>query len=222
MELRDWVQERFGTADTGTLLNESVYSSQDLRKDKAKLEQSLKQLENDMEQHQSQYQQLLQKGADADEMRRQQFAQKAKFEKKKYEIKKKKHKANSIKLGTIISIEGMREVMEMHEGQEYEIDELFQDDLNAQQLQSQVMDQMAQFGLEIEDMQQVQEALDVEILDSDLETGASEEMEIMEEMAAGDISEEQLDIEEDVEVEADEVEVGMDAGEDIEEPELGF
>ena len=222
MELRDWVQERFGTADAETLLDEGVYSSTALRKDKAKLEQSLKQLENDMEGHQKQYQSLLQKGAEADEMRRRQYAQKAKFEKKKYEIKKKKHKASSIKLGTIISIEGMRDVMAMHEGEQYEIDTLFDDDLNVQELQGQVMDQMAQFGLEIEDMQQVQEALDIEIIDSDLETGASEEMEIMEEMAAGDISDEQLDIEEDVEVQPDDVEVGMDIEDDFDESELGI
>jgi hypothetical protein len=49
MELRDWVQERFGTADAATLLDESVYSRKDLRRDKSKLEQSLNQTENEME-----------------------------------------------------------------------------------------------------------------------------------------------------------------------------
>ena len=187
MELRDWVQDRFGSAETETLLDESVYGQNELRADKKKLEQSLKQLEKDMDSHSNTYQKLLEKGAKADEMRRRQYAQKAKFEKKKYEIKKKKHKANSIKLGTVISIEGMREVMDMHESQDLSLDEAMSQDLNVQEVQGEIMDQMAQFGLELEDMQQVQDALDIEILDDDLEQGASEELEAMERMAAGEI-----------------------------------
>ncbi len=209
MELRDWVKERFGTTDTETLIDESVYSRDNLRKDKAKLEQSLRQLESEMDKHAKKYEKLLQKGSDADELSRQQYAQKAKFEKKKYEIKKKKHKAESIKLGTVISIEGMREVLAMQDGQDYELDRLFDGDLDAQELQSQVMDEMAQFGLEIDDMKQVQEALDIEIIDQDLETGVSEELEIMEEMAAGDISEEQIDIEENVDIEEEDINLSV-------------
>lgn len=214
MELRDWVQDRFGAADE-TLLQESVYSTRELRKDKAKLEQNLKQLENDMQTHGKKYKQLLQKGAEADDMSRSQYAQKAKFEKKKYEIKKKKHKANTIKLGTIISIEGMREILEMQDGEDMKIDDLMSNDINAQEVQSQIMDQMAEFGLELEDMQQIQDALDVPIMDDDLETGASEEMELMEEMAAGDLAEEHIDVEADLDDSADDVEIGsMDIEDD--------
>lgn len=220
MELRDWVQERFGSADAETLLDESAYSQNELRADKKKLEQSLKQLESDMDTHSGKYQKLLEKGAQADEMRRRQYAQKAKFEKKKYEIKKKKHKANSVKLGTVISIEGMREVMDMHESQDLSLDEAMSQDINAQQVQGEIMDQMAQFGLELEDMQQVQDALDVEILDDDLEQGASEELEAMEKMAAGDISSEQVDVDEEVNVDADEVSVDVDIEEDVSEADL--
>lgn len=207
MELRNWVQDQFGAADE-TLLQESVYSTTELRKDKAKLEQNLKQIENDMEKHGKKYKKLLRKGSDADDMSRSQYAQKAKFEKKKYEIKKKKHKANTIKLGTIISIEGMREIMEMQDGEDMRIDDLMSNDINAQEVQGQIMDQMAEFGLELEDMQQIQEALDVPIMDDDLETGATEEMELMEEMAAGDLSEEHIDVEADLDDSADDVDIG--------------
>jgi len=99
MELRDWVQERFGTADTETLLDESAYGQNELRSDKKKLEQGLKQLESDMDTHSKKYQKLLEKGAEADEMRRRQYAQKAKFEKKKYEIKKKNTKPTASNSG---------------------------------------------------------------------------------------------------------------------------
>ena len=208
MELRDWVQDRFGTADAESLLDESLYSTKDLRKDKAKLEQNLRQIEKERDKHRQQYETLLEKGADADEMKRKQYAQKAKFAKKKYKIKKKKHKANSVKLGTIISIEGMREVMSMHNEENYEIDNLFDDDLNVGELQNEIMDQMAEFGLEMEDMQEVQDALDVEILDQDLDTAASEEVELMEEMRAGEISREEVDIEETVEDDGEDIDIG--------------
>ena len=199
MELRGWVQDRFGTADTESLLDESVYSRQELRKDKTKLEQSMKQTEKEMEKHQKRYEKLMQKGAEADDMKRKQYAQKAKFEKKKYTIKKQKHKQKSVKLGTIISIEGMREVMAMQSNEDdIRLSQLLNDEMNAQELQGQVMEQMAEFGLEIEDMKEVQDALDVEILDQELQTEEPEELEIMEEMAAGDMSSEQLDIEEEV------------------------
>ena len=220
MELRDWVQDRFGSAETETLLDESVYGQNELRADKKKLEQSLKQLEKDMDSHSNTYQKLLEKGAKADEMRRRQYAQKAKFEKKKYEIKKKKHKANSIKLGTVISIEGMREVMDMHESQDLSLDEAMSQDLNVQEVQGEIMDQMAQFGLELEDMQQVQDALDIEILDYDLEQGASEELEAMERMAAGEISSEQVNVEEDVEVDPDEISIDADIEDEMTETDL--
>ena len=196
MDISSWVQDRFGTDDTATLLDESVYGRKELRKDKTKLEQNLKQIENEMEKHGERYQKLLQKGAEAEEFRRKQYAQKAKFEKKKYDVKKKKHKANSIKLGTIISIEGMRDVLSMHNGDQesYELDRLLDEEVNAQELQQQVMDQMAEFGLEMEDMKEVQEALDIEIPDQELETSADEELELMREMEAGEVSKEQVDL----------------------------
>jgi hypothetical protein len=121
-------------------------------------------------------------------------------------------------MGTIISIEGMREVMSMHDEENYVIDDLFDDEMNAQELQGEIMDQMAEFGLEMEDMQQVQDALDIEVLDSDLETEASEELEMMQKMQAEEISREEVDIEESVEVDEEEIDVGaVDLDESVSE-----
>lgn len=203
MSVTDWIQDRFGSDGTATLLDESVYSDRELRKDKAKLEQGLRQIEDNLEEHNQKYQELLRKGAEADEMRRRLYAKKAKLEKKKYEAKKREHKANSIKLGTVISVEGMRDVLDTA-GSDINLSEHIQD-ANTAKLQGQIMDQMAEFGLEIEDMQQVEEALDVPILDDNLEAGASEELELMEEMAAGSVSGEQVDIEEEVQVDPDQL-----------------
>lgn len=219
MELRQWVQERFG--GTGkTLLNEDVYGTRDLRTDKAKLEQKLKKLEQEMDEHSRRYKKLLRKGADADEMQRRTLAQKAKFEKKKYEIAKKKHKANSIKLGTIISIQGMRDVMSMQEDGELEIDEVM-GDIDTQELQSHIIEEMAQAGLELEDMEEIQKALDIPVLEDEVEMGASEELELMEEMAAGKVSEEQVDVESEVDVTTADVAVeDLDVDEDIEDTQI--
>lgn len=49
-----------------------------------------------------------------------------------------------------------------------------------------------------------------EILDQDLDTEASEELELMQEMQAGDISQEQVDIEQEVEVEEEEIDMKFD------------
>lgn len=213
MSVTEWVQDRFGSDDTATLLDESVYSDRELRKDKAKLEQSLRQIEEKLDEHNQKYQQLLQQGAEADEMQRRLIAKKAKLKKKKYKAKKKQHKANSIKLGTIISIEGMRDVLDTADS-DINLSGHMQD-ADTAQLQSQIMDQMAEFGLEIKDMQQVEEALDISIIDDDIDAGASEEVEIMEEMAAGSVSKEQIDIDEEVEAQPEEL-GDVDIEDDIE------
>jgi hypothetical protein len=213
MELREWVKERFGTTDVKTLLDEEVYSTEDLRKDKAKLEQNIRRIENDQQEHKQRYKKLMQKGAGASDAEKRQYAQKAKFEKKKYNVKKKKHKAQNVKLGTIISIEGMREVLSIQQGQSISLDEAM-GDMEAQQLQGEIMDQMAEFGLELEDMKQVQDALDIEVLDNDIETDVSEEMQLMQEMEANEISNDTVTIDESIEDESTELDV------DIEDDEL--
>lgn len=218
MKLRDWVKERFG--GTGkTLLDESVYSNKDLRKDISKLEHSLKKKEREMDKHRRKYKQLLQEGARASSMKRKKYAQKAKFEKKKYQIKKKQYRASSIKLGTLISIDGMREIMDMHEQEDLEFDRVLDEDPDAQEIQARIMDQMAEFGLEMEDIQEIQEALDIPIMEDQLEMEAGEEMQTMEQIAASEISAEQVDIDSDLETETDDIDVGMDELE--EEEELG-
>jgi hypothetical protein len=205
MELRDWVQNRFG--GTGeTLLDESAYSDQELRKDIMKLEQSLKKKEKEMDQHSRKYKQILKEGSEASELERKKFAQKAKFEKKKYAVKKKTYRAQSIKLGTLLSIQGMREIVEMQESQDLAIDEALED-ANAQEIQGEIMERMASFNIEMEDLQEIQSALDVPIMDQELQMDHSEEEQIMSDMAASDISDEEVEINSEVEMESEEIEI---------------
>lgn len=205
MELRDWVQQRFG--GTGeTLLDESAYADKDLRKDIMKLEHSLKKLENEMDQHGRKYKQLLQEGADASELKRKKFAQKAKFEKKKHAVKKKKHRANSVKLGTLLSIQGMREITDLQDEEDLALDDALED-ADAQEIQGQIMERMATFNIEMEDLQEIQSALDIPIMEQELQMDHSEEEQIMADMAASDISDEEVDLDSEVDIETEEIEI---------------
>ncbi len=155
-----------------------------------------------MDQHSRTYKKLLKEGAEVSDLKRKKYAQKAKFEKKKYAIKKKKYRANSVKLGTILSIQGMREIMEVQNEDDIALDNAM-DDADAQEIQSEIMERMAAFGIEMEDMEEIQEALDIPIMEDDIAMDVSEEEQLMQEMAASEISEEQVDIEMEAEVSAD-------------------
>jgi hypothetical protein len=193
MELRNWVQERFGgTGDN--LLDESVYSNKELRKDISKLEHRGKKLEQEMDKHRRKYKELLQEGANHGELKRKKYAQKAKFEKKKYAIKKKKYRANSVKLGTVLSVQGMRDIMDLHEEEDITLEQVM-DDADAQEIQSEIMERMAQFGVEMEDLQEIQDALDIPMMEDELEMNTGEEEQVMEQIAAQEVSAEQVDIE---------------------------
>lgn len=220
MKLRNWIKEKFGATDE-SLLDESVYSDVDIRKDIAKLEHQLKKLEKEMDSHGQQYKSLLQEGATASDLERKKYAQKAKFEKKKYAIKKKKYRTASVKLGTILSIQGMRDIMAMQDsdGNDLSIDEAMQS-ADAQEIQSEVLERMAAFGIEIEDLQEIQGALDIPIMDDKVEMDTSEEEKIMADIATDEMSEEQVDVEMSVEVGSGSASVGETEFENLETDEI--
>jgi hypothetical protein len=221
MELRNWVQDRFGGTDE-TLLDESVYSDTDLRKDISKLEHRAKKLEKEMDKHHRKYRKLLEEGAQHSELKRKKYAQKAKFEKKKYAIKKKKYRANSVKLGTILSIQGMREIVDLHDQEDIAIDDAMED-ADAQELQSEIMERMAAFGVEMEDMQQIQEALDIPIMEDEMDMDVSEEEEVMEELAASEMSADEVDIEAEASAKVEEsIEIEGSIDDDIDMDEVSI
>jgi len=218
MELRNWVNERFGGSGE-TLLDEDVYSDKELRKDISKLEHRSKKLEQEMDKHRRKYRKLLEEGADAGELQRKKFAQKAKFEKKKYAIKKKKYRANNVKLGTVLSIQGMRDIMDLHDSEDIALDDAMQD-ADAQEIQSEIMERMAAFGIELEDMQEIQDALDIPMMEESVEMDVGEEEQIMEELAASEMSAQQVDIEAESELGVEEdvsIEGGIEDDLDVEE-----
>jgi len=210
MEVRNWVQDYFGES-ANSLLDEGVYSDEDLRRDKIKLRKQRKQIEKEMNQYASEYKELLQKGSQTNEIERESYAKKAQIAKKKYKLKKRQYQKNSVVLGTVVSIEGARELQDMHDGDTTEIESIIRErDVDVESVQEDMMNQMVEFDLDMEIMQEVQDSLDVDIMSTEMGAEDSEEMEMMEEMAAGEISEEELDVEQRVETEEGLDDVGLD------------
>jgi hypothetical protein len=203
MQVREQIKETLGIADKGTLLDKDVYSDQQLKKDKIRLERQRKQLDKEMGEYAAEYKQLIKKGAEASEHQRPQFAQQAKIAKKKYKIKKQEYQKNSVVMATVVTVEGARELQKMHSEDTTEIETLIHEsNVNAEKVQENMMDEMVQFELDMEVMQEVQESLDIDIMGTDMSQGATEEEEMMKEMAAGDLSDEEIDVETEVEADA--------------------
>jgi hypothetical protein len=203
MQIREQIKETFGIADKGTLLDEDVYSNQQLKKDKIRLQRQRKQLDKEMSEYAAEYKQLLKKGAEASEHQRPQLAQRAKIAKKKYKIKKQEYQKNSVVMATVVTVEGARELQKMHSDDTTEIESIIHDSsVNAQKVQENLMNEMVQFELDMEVMQEVQESLDIDIMGTDMSEGSTKEEEMMEEMAAGELSDEEIDVEAEVEVTA--------------------
>lgn len=226
MQIREQIKDTLGIADKKTLLDKDVYSDQHLKKDKIRLERQRKQLDKEMSEYAAEYKQLIKQGAEASEHQRPQLAQQAKIAKKKYKIKKQEYQKNSVVMATVVTVEGARELQKMHSEDTTEIETLIHEsNVNAEKVQENMMDEMVQFELDMEVMQEVQESLDIDIMGTDMSQGATEEEEMMEEMAAGDLSDEEIDVENEVEadvsadVSIDDVGVDLD-DEAIDESEL--
>lgn len=219
MQVRDWVKDYFG-ASGRTLLDEGVYGDEQLRRDKIKLRKQRRRIEQEMNKYADDYTELLQKGANANELERENYAKKAQIAKKKYKLKKKQYQKNSVVLGTVVSIEGARELQDMHDGDTTEIESIIRDrEVDAESVQEDMMNQMVEFDLDMEIMQEVQEGLDLDIMSTDIGMEDSEELEMMEEMAAGELSEEEIDVEETVATvdDVDDVVLEDDLGVDVDE-----
>lgn len=198
MELRNWISNAFG--DTDSLLDESTYSETEIRKDKIRLRQQRKRVGKEMSELQAEYQRLLEEGAQASEVERQQYAQQAKIAKKKYKIKQQQYQKNSVQMATIVTIEGARELLEMKNADPTRLQGLLDDEsVEVEGIQDEMTDAMIEYELDMDLMMQVQEALDIDIIGADVDMGGGDEIEIMEDMEKGEIDGEQVDIGETVE-----------------------
>ncbi|MXR40722.1 hypothetical protein GRX01_05115 [Halobaculum sp. WSA2] len=204
MELRNWITETFGSTDT--LLDDDVYTEDEIREDKIRLKQQRKQLNKDMGSLRREYRELLEEGAKASEAERPQYAQRARMKKKKYQVKQQKFQKNSVQMATIVTIEGARELMEMSDEDNLNLPDMTEVDYG--EVQQHLREEMVQYEIETDVMLEVQEALDIDIIGADMDMSGGEEEEIMGEIAAGEIDSEQVDIEDDDEEDVEE-DVGL-------------
>jgi hypothetical protein len=216
MEFRDWIQEKFGSKET--LLDESAYSESEIREDKIRLKQKRKQLDKDMSQLRQEYRKLLKEGAQASEIERKQYAQRARMKKKKFQVKQQKYQKNSVQMATIVTIEGARELMNMSDEDDLNLPDMTEVDYG--EVQHHLQEEMVQYEIETDVMLEVQDALDIDIIGADMDMNAGEEEEMMKDMAAGEIEEEQVSIED--EQEDDEVEMGTSIVEGLEDDDMGI
>jgi hypothetical protein len=207
MKLREWV---FGGKDFQTMLDPSVYSNQDLKKDKHKLDTLLKKYQQEMDKHARGYKNLIAQGAEASAMERQNVARRARMEKQKYNQKKQLFLMSSTKLAAILSIEMAREMRGAMEGADTEFDVMFQAE-EAQDIQRQVLDTMAEMGVQNEVLEDFVETLNIPVV-AEGPLGESEEEELMDRLSQDKLSAEELDIEGglDEEFDLEEMEVSSD------------
>lgn len=210
MELRNWITETFGSTDT--LLDEDVYSGDEIREDKIRLKQRRKQLNKDMSQLRREYQALLEEGAEASEVERPQYAQRARMKKKKFQVKQQKFQKNSVQMATIVTIEGARELMEMSDEDELNLPDMNEVDYG--EVQQHLREEMIQYEIETDTMIEVQEALDIDIIGADMDMNGGEEEDIMDDIAAGKVDSEHVEIDDEEEDEAD-VDIGSSIDDEV-------
>lgn len=210
MEFRNWITETFGSTDT--LLDENVYSAEDIREDKIRLKKRRKQLNKDMGQLRREYRDLLEEGAEASEAERPQYAQRARMKKKQFQVKQQKFQKNSVQMATIVTIEGARKLVNMSDEENLNLPDMNEVDYG--EVQQEMRDEVVDWEIDMEIMGEVQDILDVDIIGTDMDLNGGEEEEIIEDIAAGKTDKEHVDIEDEEEDEVD-VGVGSSIDEDV-------
>ncbi|WP_251328337.1 hypothetical protein [Haloplanus pelagicus] len=218
MEVRNWVRNKFGTTDQ-TLLSTDVYSDEDLRRDKIKLERQRSRIEDEIEEHRSKYKKLVKEAAGEDDMRKQVLAKKAKNQKKQYQLKQKKYQKTSMKYGTILSIDGARELLQEQQNSknpDLAIDDVMDEDLQVEEFEAKMEEKMVDFDMEVDMMERIQGSLDFNFTSSDMSMSDDDDvMGDIEEVEAGQLDEQEIDIEDDT----SSVSANVEASVDIQEGE---
>lgn len=190
MEPRNWLKEKFGSSDPKTIMDSDVYSDREIREDKVRLERQRKNLKKEMNKYETEYQKLIEKGAGASDMEKRQLARRAEVAEKKYKIKQRKYDKNGMQMATVVTVEGARELQSMatNDGEEIVITNLLNDpDVNVDEVYSDMEDVMVQWDIDMETMQQAQEALDMDISGRDVGLDDSAAKKAMDELEAGEM-----------------------------------
>ncbi|MBZ6497177.1 NFACT family protein [Natrinema longum] len=222
MDVTDLIETTFDTDDHESLFDPEFYSDRELREDKIRVKQERTRLERELEKYENKYKRLLDQGADASDIERRQFAQKAKLTKRRYEIIEKRYRKQGVILATLITIEGIRELFEQQDKNESNIANIVADaETDVGALRETFQDQMAQHHLDVETMQEVQRSLDIDVLPSESTLSATDEAALMDSVAADDLDTESIDIDQDIgEIDPDIGDIELDGSPTTDEPDV--
>jgi hypothetical protein len=156
--VEDWLAEWFGTTEE-SLLQPEAYPDEDLRKDRIALERKLAELEAELEEHREGYRELLRTGADADDAEKRQLAERAKQEKKKFALKQQQLEKVETQLATVLAVEAVRELLHEDETSDLVLESAVDEELDPGAFQSRLAERAAEFGVDRETMDAVQEHL---------------------------------------------------------------
>jgi len=175
--VRDWIESKFGTEEVKSLLNEEVYSQRELKKDRKKLQKRRRDLSDEIEETSNEYRDLVKTAAEVPESQRDPYVKQAKIAKQKYKIKKHQYRKNSALMATLISIKGARNLQGMTDEHHTKLESLLHDEsVDASDIQDDMFDEMMEFGLTMDTMQEVQDALDFEVMGPDMESDLDEDV----------------------------------------------
>jgi hypothetical protein len=194
MQVRNWIESAFGEEKMNSLLDEEVYSEKEIKKDQMRLKKKRKDLSTEISEANSEYQKLVKKAAEASEAEQVPYVKRAKLAKKKYQLKNRQYQKNSALMATLVSVKGARELQGMTQEPDTQLEKLLNDDaLDTSNIEDDMFDEMMQFGITMETMQEVQGAMDFEVMDPDVDTETDDEvMGDVEAVAAGNVDAEQL------------------------------
>lgn len=156
MDFTEWIQKDADT-DVESLLDPERYSRIELRKDKSRIEQERTRLETELSKLNRKYKRLLEKGSNAPDSIRHNFAFKARQVKKEVEQSQRQYEEAGVKLTILIIIEALREISDT---QDEDQDDLVLESVMAEpqndsnRFKTSISEQMAQYDLDSSAMQE--------------------------------------------------------------------
>lgn len=199
MNVTDWIESAFGTEDHESVFNPEFYSDRELREDKIKIRRKRTHLEKELEKCDNKYEQLLDRGADASDIERRQFAQRAELIKREYEIIEKEYRKQGVILATLITIEGIRKLLKQQDENVLNIESIVTDtETDVDALRETFQNQMVQHDLDVETMQEVQRNLDIDVLPSESTLSPTDEMALIDSVEASNLDAESVSIDQDI------------------------
>lgn len=164
--VREWLESKFEEEEVNSLLKENVYSDKEIKKDKKRLNRRRRDLTDEIEETQEKYKELIEDAAGKPKTEAVPIIRRAKIERQKHKVKKRQLKKNSALTATLVSIQGARDIVKGPQRTKTKLETLLEDEtIDTDDVQEEMITQMTEFGITMETMAEVQEALNLDIIE---------------------------------------------------------